>query len=333
MPVFRCESCGAGLEVQEGSKIAYCPYCGMKQTLPEGSAKILRAGAKIENMLKRGFMLLEDGEFKKADKYFDRALDAEPGNGHAHLGKLMVSLGSRDVKNLAAALKESKFVGRLVRRVLDFQPELIRDMFSEDYNRAVALMNEEKYSEAIQIFDSIKNYYHEASGKAEQIRQIFRPKADEVITLINKGDKYKASAKFKEIACFFSEKYGGFEEIRARLQPKCNEAIVLMNDGEYLDALDIFSALRECFWGSEYIRSLSYAEDICCQKLCARRDLTYIEARALMDKGKYEEAANLFDIVEEIQCFFSSYYSRNYSNEICSEAGYYAEGCREKLKQ
>lgn len=35
-------------------------------------------------------MLLQDGKFKKADKYFERVLDVNPREAKAHLGKFMV---------------------------------------------------------------------------------------------------------------------------------------------------------------------------------------------------------------------------------------------------
>ena len=205
MALFRCEACGAGLEVNEGSKIAYCPYCGMKQTFPKDAAKILKAAAKIENMLKRGFMLLEEGEFKKADKYFDKVLDEEPENGRAYFGKLMVRLKASDTKKLAAILKSGNFGGKLLQRVLDFQPELIRDMFTEDYNHAVTLMNEEKYREAIKIFDSIGNYYPEASEKAEEIRDKFRPQREEAMKLFLEEKYDEAHRISDEIDYYFAK--------------------------------------------------------------------------------------------------------------------------------
>ena len=205
MALFRCEACGAGLEVKAGSKIAYCPYCGMKQTLSQEAAKILKTAAKIENLLKRGFMLLEEGEFKKADKYFDKVLDEEPENGRAYFGKLMVRLKASDAKKLAAIMKSGDFSGKLLQRVLDFQPELIRDMFTEDYNRAVNLMNEEKYREAIKIFDSIGSYYHEASEKAEEIRNKFRPKREEAMRLFREEKYDEAHRIFDEVDYYFAK--------------------------------------------------------------------------------------------------------------------------------
>ena len=37
MAVFKCKMCGGDLEIQPGISVAECPYCGTKQTLPNGA--------------------------------------------------------------------------------------------------------------------------------------------------------------------------------------------------------------------------------------------------------------------------------------------------------
>ena len=78
-------------------------------------------------------------------------------------------------------------------------------MFTEDYNRAVNLMNEEKYREAIKIFDSIGSYYHEASEKAEEIRNKFRPKREEAMRLFREEKYDEAHRIFDEVDYYFAK--------------------------------------------------------------------------------------------------------------------------------
>ena len=101
MAVFRCESCGAPLDFTEGFRILYCPYCGTKQTLPEESVHSLNEAAKISTTLQRGFMLLEEGAFRKAGRYFDRVLDVDPANGRAYFGRLMAVAEASNYVELA----------------------------------------------------------------------------------------------------------------------------------------------------------------------------------------------------------------------------------------
>ena len=42
--------------------------------------------------MKRGWLFLEDGEWKQADEYFDRVLDIDPEYAKAYVGKLCVEL-------------------------------------------------------------------------------------------------------------------------------------------------------------------------------------------------------------------------------------------------
>ena len=54
----------------------------------------------ISALLRRAFMFLEDGEFKKADSFCEQVLNQEPENAEAYLGKLMAELGVRKKEKL-----------------------------------------------------------------------------------------------------------------------------------------------------------------------------------------------------------------------------------------
>ncbi len=61
----------------------------------------------LSSRLRRAFMLAEDGEWEKADEYFERALDEDPENAYAYVGKLLCinqvhSIGDlKDVPDIA----------------------------------------------------------------------------------------------------------------------------------------------------------------------------------------------------------------------------------------
>ena len=69
-----------------------------------GTVKV-EGTANADSLIKRGFMELEDGQWEKADKLFEDALDIDPENGRAYLGKLM---REREVRreNRLSGLKE-----------------------------------------------------------------------------------------------------------------------------------------------------------------------------------------------------------------------------------
>ena len=181
MALFRCEACGGALEIQEGSRIAFCPYCGMKQTLPEEAAKTLDAQEKIANTLKRGFMLLEEGQFRKAKKAFDRVLDSEPENGRAYFGKLMAAVEARHDFEAADRIKEgfddlnawkdTDEVNAMLESALEFAPEDMREVFSEDFRHAEFHMKGGCYREALGEFWRLSRYHPDAMEKAEECAQ------------------------------------------------------------------------------------------------------------------------------------------------------------------
>ena len=58
--------------------------------------------ANVDSLIKRGFLALEDGEWNKADEFFEQALNFDAERGDAYLGKLMVELCVKtpdDLKN------------------------------------------------------------------------------------------------------------------------------------------------------------------------------------------------------------------------------------------
>ena len=46
----------------------------------------------VDNLVKRIFAFLEDGEWRRAEEYCERVLDYDIENAYAYLGKLMIEL-------------------------------------------------------------------------------------------------------------------------------------------------------------------------------------------------------------------------------------------------
>jgi len=55
----------------------------------------------VESLMKRGWIFLEDKEWKQADEYFDKVLDIDPEHAPAYIGKLCGELKCRNDKQLA----------------------------------------------------------------------------------------------------------------------------------------------------------------------------------------------------------------------------------------
>ncbi len=120
-----CRKCGRKL----AAEAVFCPECGTKvivlstpkpEQIPEPVLFPKEKGTPVSALIKdsspqlvldyqnkglspvlrRAFILAEDGEWEKADSYFERVLDEEPENAYAYLGKLLVNKRVHAVVNL-----------------------------------------------------------------------------------------------------------------------------------------------------------------------------------------------------------------------------------------
>lgn len=109
MAALTCEICGGKLIGKPGG-VFECGSCGMEYSTEwarsriqeikgtvqvEGTVEVtgtvkVESGANQESLLKRGYMLLEDGDWKGADECFDLVLNMDPECAEAYLGKYCV---------------------------------------------------------------------------------------------------------------------------------------------------------------------------------------------------------------------------------------------------
>ena len=79
----------------------------MGQNAEEGKRESVSAPADtarptVQSLTERAQIFIEDGDFKSADRYFDRVLDIEPRNAQAYFGKFLMRCGVRDEQELLA---------------------------------------------------------------------------------------------------------------------------------------------------------------------------------------------------------------------------------------
>jgi len=137
---------------------------------PRASSKTDAAASK-GNMLERGFLFLEDQEWKKADDLFEKVLNVDLHESRAYLGKLLASrkLPTTDaLVKTAVPIDEDKNFGKALRfaddeyrRELKALAERIRQtILSNKYNEAAAIQLDNPYAchAAAVRFRSLGNY-------------------------------------------------------------------------------------------------------------------------------------------------------------------------------
>lgn len=163
MDEYKCCNCGAKLEPSDDSDTIVCPYCKSVFKIPQVNSQ------EVKQLLDRAFFVLEDGEFERADKYLEKALDLQPRNSMAYIGKLMVDYGVQKEKHLGGLTKrlnQSPYFEKAIRFGDEKckQKLIAYDQANEErinlltYQAAKELMNEKDYLSAMDLFTQIENY-------------------------------------------------------------------------------------------------------------------------------------------------------------------------------
>ena len=118
------------------------------------------------SLLKRAYIFLEDSNWKDADKYFERVLDASPECAEAYLGKLLVEL--KITKEQSLPLVSSDFSQLYnYKKAYRFADDKLKKQLQEYknksvYNRAASIMKSTStaagFMTAKALFDSITDY-------------------------------------------------------------------------------------------------------------------------------------------------------------------------------
>ena len=217
------------LQAQDMSKL------GFMQDLIRGIKKITQTdtpaatvvketvvtGGSVGNtvaLLKRGFMALEDGEWNKADGFFEEVLNQDAECAEAYLGKLMAELKVRlqdDLKNCTKPFdtngnyqKVLRFGNAELRAALEgyikhIENTLLADIYSQAKDKLEKAKNKKECLDAAELFNSILDYKDSADfvQKCKEKPEILRKDA-----LLQEGRDSLGKGSYKAwkvaLACF-----------------------------------------------------------------------------------------------------------------------------------
>ena len=153
---------------------------------------VVNSGAAAPNtaaLLKRAFMFLQDGDWRRANEFCEQVLNYEPENAEAYVGKLMVSLHVKRRKELGDCgrsfagnphyIKAITFGNEALKQELDGYLSAIENRATVDKeksnNEAVALMNgannKYKFIAAANAFKKLPGYKDADALAAECMRR------------------------------------------------------------------------------------------------------------------------------------------------------------------
>ena len=99
MSLFKCKMCGGDLEIAEGVTIAECEYCGTKQTVPKAMDE------NLQNLFNRANTLRIKSEFDKAEKLYEKIIQADTTQSEAYWGLILCKYGIEYVDDPATFKK------------------------------------------------------------------------------------------------------------------------------------------------------------------------------------------------------------------------------------
>ena len=128
MTALKCKMCGGNLLVTKGGKIANCEFCGTMQPYLESNSE------NTDGLTKRGYLFLEEKDFSKADSYFEKALDENPENSEAYVGKVLAALHKaslEEINDITVNLNEFKDFERALRFADENEKSILKHLKEE----------------------------------------------------------------------------------------------------------------------------------------------------------------------------------------------------------
>ena len=193
----------------------------------------------VAPLLKRAFMFLEDGDFKRADEFCEQVLNLDPENAEAYLFKLMAELKVRNRDNLKNqaepfdnrnnyqkairfgddALKSElrNAIDHIKRRIAEEQKRAEFARRESIYQRGIKQMNAQLYKDAIKLFSSISGYKDasakitECEIKAEEARK------DTIYATAEQAASHDRSIQHLNEAISCWERISGWRDSDARI--------------------------------------------------------------------------------------------------------------------
>lgn len=157
----------------------------VRQVIQQGPS----AAETAEALLRRAFLFLEAKDWKSADEYCERVLDADPENARAYLGKLMAQQQVSKAEELAECKqpfneldsyqKAYRFAGSNLKADLDSYAKVVRDRLHREqtaalYDKAEKLASKAKKPrqclKAAELYKQAGDY-KDATKKEYEIRQ------------------------------------------------------------------------------------------------------------------------------------------------------------------
>lgn len=200
-----------------------------------------KAQGGVNSLVERAFIFLADGDYVKADEYFERVLDQEPKNAKAYWGKFLAEYKCQEVEYLSANADESWFESNNYRKAVGFAQGLEKTEIEGYRTKVHDRIEQERLrrEETERIRREEKERERLRTEEVEKIRREEKAKLqrEQEKVLRRKGKKWLIGF-IGVLLVGVSLWFLAFQDMVAYQQ-----ANTLMESGSYFEAYEEFSAL------------------------------------------------------------------------------------------
>ncbi len=304
-------------------------------------AEYAAAGNGAQALVERAFLFLEDGDFSKADELCEQALNQDPKNAKAYVGKLMVSRQVKKQEDLSKEteiLTEDNYFQKAIRFAEDgLKKELERCngmIMDSNYEETLRLVKEEGVQGGIQaainMLTTAIGYYESYLGwenkdaklaalgeqKNNLLQKLYQDTQETVEKYCGKKVDAKTAVKALEEASESYKLLGDYENSK-ELLVKCE---TLLSGFQNKLRKARLKKMRRCVFAVSMLVIIVLAIVFTPRIL---QEIKYNKAIAYMDAEEYETARELFEELDYYKL------SETYAEKcIYNQALEYMENCR-----
>ena len=288
----KCVKCGA--ETVNG----VCPFCGTIVEEKKVDTSEYHTKDDVNALITRIELFIEEEIWDKADKYCERALDADPKNGKVYAYKLLIDLKItsfdklKERKSTFEENKNNQYVLRfgdddLKNKFREINAAITDNKYGEKYETACNKLEERDYDAAISLFATLDGY----KDSEKKINECEQSKKDEKYNIANdyleKGNYEAAKLIFEDIR-EYKDANSKIEECKnLKRRQSYTDGIRQYENGEFEKAIFSLKASDNYGDATKIIEK--------CNEAIKERD--YLKACNAMSEGSPQNAKALFQMV------------------------------------
>ena len=241
------------------------------------------AATTVQSLLKRAFMFLEDGEWRRANEYAEKVLDIDPENGEAYLAKAMSDLKKRSRSSMNDASRIA--LNANIQKALRFGSDSLRS----EINGYIAADDRRKAEEKRRADEA------EAAAQLEAYKVIAAFRAKQSGRQAQSLEQQLTAAKQR--ASYIEKICGGYDKAAAQIQRFNDEKTAATNRLIALrtqrDSLGLFAGKEKKRLDGEISEIAAGLKQLELKLDSALKQLGGFESKAAADKALSEARADV----------------------------------------